>query len=69
MGIKETAQQIKQLICDSIVKISSTTRRKIIVIYIPQRWEPYTSYQLDGESFDLHDYVKAFAQKKVLCHN
>ena len=28
MGIKETAQQIKQLICDSIVKISSTTRRK-----------------------------------------
>lgn len=64
MGIKETAQQIKQLICDSIVKISSTTRRKIIVIYIPQRWEPYTSYQLDGESFDLHDYVKAFCAEK-----
>ena len=56
-GIRETAQQIKQLICDSIVKINSTTHRKIIVIYIPQRWELYTSYQIDGESFDLHDYL------------
>lgn len=62
--IKETAQQIKQLICDSIVKINSTTRRKIIVIYIPQRWESYTSYQIDGESFDLHDYLKAFCAEK-----
>lgn len=63
-GLKETAQQIRQSICDSIVKISSTTRRKIIVIYIPQRWEAYTSYQINGESFDLHDYLKAFCAEK-----
>ncbi|TFD96308.1 hypothetical protein E2605_09045 [Dysgonomonas capnocytophagoides] len=62
--VKETAQQIKQLICDSIVKINSTTRRKIIVIYIPKRWESYTSYQIEGESFDLHDYIKAFCAEK-----
>ena len=64
IGIKETAQQIRQLICDSIVKINSTTHRRIIVIYIPQRWELYTSYQIDGESFDLHDYIKAFCAEK-----
>lgn len=63
-GTKETAQQIKQLVCDSIVKINSTTRRKIIVIYIPQRWESWTSYQMAGESFDLHDYLKAFCAEK-----
>ncbi|MGD9492752.1 MAG: SIR2 family protein [Bacteroidales bacterium] len=60
----ETVQQIKQRICDSIAKINSTTGRKIIVIYIPQRWESFTSYRTENESFDLHDYIKAFCAEK-----
>src|SRR5690606_17920947 len=55
---------IKQNICNSIVKINSTGRHKIVVIYIPQRWEDFTSYNDEGESFDLHDYIKAFCAEK-----
>ena len=62
--IKEVAQHIKQLLCDSITRINSTSNRRIIVIYIPQRWEVYTSYDIDEESFDLHDYLKAFCAEK-----
>jgi len=61
---RATALQIRQLICDGIAKINSTSHRRIIVIYIPQRWEEYTSYKIDGESFDLHDYLKAFCAEK-----
>ncbi len=60
----QTAHQIKQRICDSIAKINSVTGRKIIVIYIPQRWDAFTSYRTEDESFDLHDFIKAFCAEK-----
>ncbi|MFA5555305.1 MAG: SIR2 family protein [Phycisphaerae bacterium] len=63
-GIVENANYIKQEICNCIVKINSTGRQKIIVVYIPQRWEEFTSYNVQGESFDLHDYIKAFCAEK-----
>lgn len=63
-SVKETALHLRQMICNGITKISSTTDRKIVVIYIPQRWEEYTSYMIDGEMFDLHDYIKAFCAEK-----
>lgn len=63
-NIKYGAQEIRQRLCDSITKINSTAIRKIVVIYIPQRWEEYTSYTIEGESFDLHDYIKAFCAEK-----
>ncbi|WP_291104656.1 MULTISPECIES: SIR2 family protein [unclassified Dysgonomonas] len=62
--VKKGALEVRQMICDSITKISSTTNRKIVVIYIPRRWEDYTSYTIEGESFDLHDYIKAFCAEK-----
>ncbi|WP_430935659.1 SIR2 family protein [Saccharicrinis sp. 156] len=63
-GIVENANYIKQEICNCIVKINSTGRQKIVVIYITQRWEEFTSYNEQGEIFDLHDYIKAFCAEK-----
>lgn len=63
-NIKSIAHEIKNNICERVSKICSTGKQKVIVIYIPQRWEHYTSYHEDGESFDLHDYVKAFCVEK-----
>jgi hypothetical protein len=63
-NIKRGAQDIRQILCDSITKIHSTTNKKIVVIYIPERWEEYTSYAIEEESFDLHDYIKAFCAEK-----
>ncbi|MBP1644756.1 MAG: hypothetical protein H6Q16_331 [Bacteroidetes bacterium] len=63
-SIVENANYIKREICNCIIKINSTGRQKIILIYIPQRWENFTSYKEQGESFDLHDYIKAFCAEK-----
>ncbi len=62
--IIDNANHIKQEICNSILKINSIGKRKIIVIYIPQRWDKFTSYNEQGETFDLHDYIKAFCAEK-----
>ena len=64
IDIKEVSQYIKNWICDGLARISSISQRKIIIIYIPQRWEKYTNFSIDGESFDFHDYIKAFCAEK-----
>lgn len=64
IDIVENANDIKQEICSCIVKINSMGRQKIVVVYIPHRWEEFTSYNEEGESFDLHDYIKAFCAEK-----
>lgn len=61
---RETVHEIKKNICELITKISATGGQKVIVIYIPNRWEYFTKYNEEGESFDLHDYVKAFCAEK-----
>lgn len=62
--VKENARKIKNNICERINKLCSIGNQKIILIYIPERWEQFTSYYEDGESFDLHDYIKAFCVEK-----
>ncbi|GGX22931.1 SIR2 family protein [Aquimarina muelleri] len=62
--LKENIHEIKRNICDKITKITASGNQKIIVIYIPKRWDSFTSYHENGESYDLHDYVKAFCVEK-----
>ena len=62
--LKEIANDIKKNICDKITQLNASGNQKIIIIYIPERWNAFTSYNEDGESFDLHDYVKAFCVEK-----
>ncbi|MEQ8624380.1 MAG: SIR2 family protein [Vicingaceae bacterium] len=63
-SFKENIHEIKRNICDKITKLNATGNQKVLVIYIPARWENFTSYEDDGESYDLHDYVKAFCVEK-----
>lgn len=37
---------------------------KVLVIYIPLRWLEYTSYDIDNEHYDLHDFIKAYCAEK-----
>ncbi|MDD2673932.1 MAG: SIR2 family protein [Flavobacterium sp.] len=60
----ENINEIKRNICDKITSLSATGNQKVIIIYIPQRWENFTSFHENGESYDLHDYVKAFCVEK-----
>lgn len=64
--IKSVSDKIKENICSEILKINATGTQKIIVVFIPDKWLNYTSYSNEFESFDLHDYIKAFCAEKGL---
>jgi len=61
---KETAIKLARLITSRIEKLETINGKLTVVIFIPSEWEPYRAYNADGESFDLHDYIKAFAASK-----
>lgn len=62
----EIVQEIKNNIYDKINKLCSIGTQKIVIIYIPKRWDNYLTYNTEIESFDLHDYIKAFCAEKCV---
>ena len=63
---KEIIHEIKNNICDKINSLCSIGSQKTIVIFIPTIWDSFVHYNDEIESFDLHDYLKAYcAEKKV----
>jgi hypothetical protein len=45
---------------------SGSSKKRIIIIFIPTSWNSVTDIETDGESFDLHDYIKAYAAQKQI---
>lgn len=63
---REIVHEIKRNLCDKINRQCSVGSQKILIIYIPKRWDNYLKYNDGVESFDLHDYLKAYcAEKRV----
>jgi len=60
-SIKQSAQELARTIVNKIERLEY---KSVVVIFIPEIWENFTSYTDGIESFDLHDYIKAFAVKK-----
>lgn len=60
----ENAIQLARLITSKIDQIANTQRQSTIVIFIPKEWQNFESYVNNEESFDLHDYIKAYAASK-----
>lgn len=60
----ENAIKLARLIGDKIEKISSIQNSRTIVIFIPFEWQPFETYANEEESFDLHDYIKAFSASR-----
>ena len=42
----------------------SSGNAEVILIYIPEEYDSMTAYATEYESFDLHDFVKAYAAQK-----
>lgn len=42
------------------------TIRNVVLVFIPERWRQYRQYETETETFDLHDFVKAFCVQKGL---
>ena len=48
------------LITRSIETLQASHAPDVVLIYIPDRWQPFRGYRTESESFDLHNFVKAF---------
>lgn len=64
LSIEKNTRHIAEQIKNAINRVASTTHVNVVTIFIPSSWEGYRGYDLDNESFDLHDHVKAFAIQK-----
>ena len=59
--IQHDSIKLAQNICKFAHKLANNTPDIIIVIFIPKIWEQHRSFKKDGETFDLHNYIKAYA--------
>ncbi|SKB01842.1 SIR2-like domain-containing protein [Prosthecobacter debontii] len=57
------AKDLAQRICRSLDVIRSLRPAAVVAIFVPFRWEPYERIDSDGERFDLHNFVKAYAAR------
>ena len=60
----ENAIKLARLITSKIEQIANTQNQSTIVIFIPREWQPFENYLNQSESFDLHDYIKAFSASR-----
>jgi hypothetical protein len=59
----ESAKQIARTICTALDRIRGLNPRAIAVIFVPKAWSPFEVVDENGEHFNLHDFVKAFAAR------
>jgi hypothetical protein len=64
LEVKNGALQLRRNLVSCIDRLQATTPPHVILIYIPDRWAAWKRYDLGGETFDLHDFVKAHCVQK-----
>ncbi len=64
--LKEIALDLRDKIINQINYLSRDRPDKVIIICIPNRWLYYLDYDKDNESYDLHDYIKAYCAEKAI---
>lgn len=65
-SIKDNAKVLRDFLLERIDGLAGDGIKKVIVIYIPDRWLTFTSYDIDNEHYDLHDFIKAYcAQRQI----
>ena len=58
--IFQATLEIAQNITQSIDSLKAGSSPNVVIIFIPKRWEHLRGYETPAESFDLHDFVKAY---------
>ena len=53
-----------RLIDRSIETLQAAHAPDVVLIYIPDRWQPFRGFNTETESFDLHNFVKAFCVQR-----
>lgn len=60
----DAAKSLAQSICRAIDVIRAQTPGSIVTIFVPTRWSQLKIVSTESESFNLHDYVKAYAARQ-----
>lgn len=63
-SVKINAIRLARTITSKIEQLAEGYSQLIITILIPDEWQSYRQIEDDGEKFDLHDYIKAFAAQR-----
>lgn len=56
-----SARELGAQIAAALASLKAASNPSVIFVYIPARWSALRGYEVDGEQFDLHDFVKASA--------
>jgi hypothetical protein len=59
-SIDERAANLARSITKRVETLTSSTSCNVILIFVPERWQQYESYQTEDTRFDLHDFIKAY---------
>lgn len=57
------ARELAQRICSALDSIRLIRPGAVVVIFIPSKWTPYKIIETAKETFNLHDYIKAYAAR------
>lgn len=65
-SIKDAALSLRNNVIAKIEALAANSIKKVLVIFIPDRWLDYSGYDLDNEHYDLHDYIKAYCAERQI---
>ena len=61
--VKEGTLKLSRMIREAVASLASRGQN-LILIYLPQRWKKWWGFETENESFDIHDFIKAFAAQR-----
>lgn len=59
--VRQGALLLRRQIQQGIDALVGTSAPAVVLVLVPSRWRAWEHYELDGEHFDLHDFIKAYA--------
>ena len=60
IGARECADHLVRC----INQLQAGYKPDVVLVFVPERWRQYRRIELENETFDLHDFVKAFCVQK-----
>lgn len=61
---QESTIELSRSITQAINELDSSSKPNVIIIFIPNRWVNFRNFETENESFDLHDYIKAYCAQR-----